>query len=360
MLSFCIGCQQASVPVNGSARQLIAYSGATLTANNSYRLSDAIRFSMQRNPITSTNLVRHAKVWAMLRKMYGVVGEHGFYLRQIGGPIIAAFKETRNFDPCSTIKTLVHAHAMRAVQDRAQIAGQTVTLSTTIGVPKGMSGKCPFDEPNEAADQLPMQLDQAMESMMKRSRNAPTEAIRQFFDPTKVAATATALGMSETRHDGATGCHNNSKAMLVDFGKLFEACSRTYLDAAHWQLFRQHAIDTPLQEVLNIVRSLAAANGLPADFAGRYGLKMLSVYKEGNGNDGTIEKNAVVGYVALPFCDEGRIIRRDYVYGVFLDYTPIGTVTGLSRPLFEVEAAEMLRDEIAASVESFARGGCTL
>ena len=50
MLSFRSGCEQANVPVNGSARQLIAYSGAMLTENNSYRLSDAIWFSVLRNP----------------------------------------------------------------------------------------------------------------------------------------------------------------------------------------------------------------------------------------------------------------------------------------------------------------------
>lgn len=306
-------------------------------------------------PITSTNPERHEKVRAMLSESHQG-GWHGFYLRQISGSVIEAFNETENFDPCSSIKTLVHAHAMRAVQDRAQIAGQTVTLSTMIRVPDGMSTQCPFNDPNEAAHQRPMPLDQAMQLMMKYSVNTQTEAIRQFFGVAQVAATATALGMSETRHLGPTGCKTN-EATLVDFGKLFEACSRTYLDAAHWQLFRQHAIDQPLDEVLNIVRSLASANGLPADFVDRYGLRMLSVRKGGSGNDGTIEKKSLVGYVALPFCHGERIIQRDYVYGVFLDYTPVGTVTPLE---FRVVVAEMLHDEIAASVQSFARGGCAL
>jgi hypothetical protein len=227
-----------------------------------------------------------------------------------------------------------------------------------IRVPDGMSTPCPFDEMNEAADQLPMPLDQAMKSMMQRSRNAPTEAIRQFFGVAQVAATATALGMSETRHRGPTGCMaNGNTATLVDFGTLFEACSRTYLDAAHWQLFRQHALGDPLGEVLDIVRSLAAANGLPVDFADRYRLRMLSVHKGGYGEGNNLVTKSVVGYVALPFCVRRQIIQRDYVYGVFVDFALTGTVTPLN---FNVVAAEMLRDEIAASVQSFARDGCTL
>jgi hypothetical protein len=211
---------------------------------------------------------------------------------------------------------------------------------------------------NEATHQLPMPLDRAMESMMQYSRNAPTEAIRQFFGIVQVAATATALGMSETRHRGPTGCMaNGNTATLVDFGKLFESCSRTYLDAAHWQLFRQHALGEPLGEVLDFVRLFAAANDLPANFEDRYRLKMLSVHKGGYGEGNNLVTKSVVGYVALPFCIGGEIIQHDYVYGVFVDLALTGTVTPLN---FNVVAAEMLRDEIAASVQSFARGGCAL
>lgn len=316
---------------------------------------------MHSRTFATNNLVQHDKIRRTLGASH-TGGWHGFYLRRIGGQVIQAFNETTVFDPASAIKSLVHAAAMRAVQDRRSIGNAAITLNTTISVPPGIgslprpSGQdCPFDEVNTPAnDQIPCALSVAMESMMQRSRNAPTEAIRRYVGTTAVAATAGQLGMTNTRHHGPTGCARNDST-LVDFGKLFEQCSRSFLDAPHWVAFRQFALSQPLNEVVDVCRSLAAAAGLPPTFAEAYRNRMLSVHKSGRGT-GATETKCVVGYIAIPFCEHGRITQRDYVYGVFADFVDRGKMDDSFNQ--NVIAAEMLYDEIRASVTSFATGPC--
>lgn len=286
-------------------------------------------------------------------------GWHGFHLRRIGGPVLQSFNDSVVFDPASSIKALVHAHAMRAVQSATRIGGQTVTLASTVPIPAGVGtlpnpSICPFDETNAPADTLPMRLDLAMESMMQRSRNAPTEAIRRFFGTADVAATAAALGMLDTRHDGATGCGRN-RATPVDLGLLYEACSQGFLDAAHWDLFRRHAMSQPLVEVIDTCRRIAAVRGLRADFAERFGGEMRGVFKEGRGTD-SVEKKSVAGYIALPFCVDGRIVPREYVYGVFIDRADLAGIDDSFN--FHTAVARMLEGEITEAVDSFAQGAC--
>lgn len=338
--------------------------GAYVADITTYLSGGTRRFAcvMRARPWPTTNAAQHEAIRRMLAATHKG-GWHGFYCRRIGGAVLQAFNETVAFDPASAIKALNYTHAMRAVQDGKRIGTQQVTLETTIPVPPGIGSlprpqgtDCPFDEINtDAADKLPLKLAAAMESMMKRSRNAPTEAIRRFFGPAEVAATARALGLTDTRHNGPTGCTRNS-ASLVDFGKLYEQCSQGYLDATHWAAFRQHALGEPLNEVVDICDEFAKSTRLGAGFAARFRTHMLSVHKSGRGTD-SVEKACVAGYVALPFCDRGRIVQRHYVYGVFVDNADRGTLNdGFNQNRI---AAEMLRDEIKAAVQSFVDGTCS-
>lgn len=318
---------------------------------------------MRPRSFATTNQAQHDKIRQMLSGSHAG-GWHGFYLRRIGGQVIQAFNETTVFDPASAIKSLVYATAMRGVQDQRKIGDSVVTLNTVIPIPplvgtlpRPGGTDCPFDEVNLSAnDQLPLPLSTAMESMMQRSRNAPTEAIRRHFGTAETAATASQLGMTSTRHNGPTGCARN-ESTLVDFGRLYEQVSQGYLDTAHWQEFQNHALGQPLNEVTDICRLMATAAGLPVDFSARYRAQMQSVHKGGRGTD-AIEKACVVGYISIPFCQNGQIVRRNYVYGVFVDYADHGTLDDTFNQ--NIIAGEMMRDEIEASVSSFAEGTCSI
>lgn len=277
-------------------------------------------------------------------------GWHGFYLRRVGGPVIHAYNHEAIFDPCSTLKSLVHAHALRALQLGTQVNGQVVTEDTVIEVPAGQATECPFVNHSGTPETLPRALRDALSSAMQNSSNRPPEAMRQFFGPEAVAQTALALGMTQSRHLGPTGCMSNH-ATLVDFGQLYERCSNgSFLDAAHWQRFRQLALDGPIDGLEAAVRELVAELGLSASHVTEFMRHVQCVHKGGNGSDGTVEKLSVVGHVALPFWAGRRRQLRHYVYGVCLDAVPAGKL--IDRPVLNETASTLLRGEVRACLRS--------
>ena len=330
-----------------------------------YMEGSSRRYACIMHPRTfdSENLDQHAKIRTMLRASHSG-GWDGFYLRKIGGSVIQAFNETTVFDPASAMKLCVYTTAMRAVQDGKSINGSVVTLDTIIPVPTGIGTlprpkgtDCPFDEKNtDIYDQLPLKLSDAMESMMMRSSNPPTEAIRRYFGIAETAATIERLGMVNTRHNGPTGCVRN-ESTLIDFGNLCEQVSQTYLDSIHWSAFRAHSLSDPLNEVVHICRSIAVNNGLPSNFGDLYRARMLSVYKDGRGGD-SVEKKCVVGYISIPFCVAGKIVQREYVYGVFVDHADSEKLDDDFNQKLIV--GEMMRDEINSSVLSFVNSSCSI
>lgn len=284
-------------------------------------------------------------------------GWHGFYIRRVGGPVVQAFNQTTVFDPCSSLKSLVHSHAMRKVQENVLINGARVTLETVVSAPSGTLA-CPFDEQNTNPDDvLPQTLRVAMQSMMQRSRNATTEAIRRHFGIANVNRTGSQIGMASTRYIGPIGCQTND-GTLEDFGRLFEQAGTGYLDADHWQAFRENALGMPIAEIVDIARDEAVSQGMNSSFIDRFQERMVCVHKGGNGANPTEgEKRSVVGFIGLPYCMTGRrVVQRSYVYGVFIDRA--ATIDhSLS---FNHVAADLMAKEVRQAVRSFVRGSCVL
>jgi hypothetical protein len=96
----------------------------------------------------------------------------GMYLKQVGGPVIAAKNEAVSFEPASTIKVLIHLYAMRQVQ-----AGNlALTDPVPMFQPPPPGNSCPGDtvigiEP----------LRDALERMMRVSDNTATRELMEYF-----------------------------------------------------------------------------------------------------------------------------------------------------------------------------------
>jgi hypothetical protein len=318
---------------------------------------------MKERPQPAINPDHHTKIRSLMDTTHRG-GWHGFYLKRLNQEILYGFNESVVFDPASTIKLLIYIHAIRAVQDGVTIGKQQIGFNTIIPIPLGFTSlpqsTCPFDEINTtAADMLPLRLDDALRSMMMRSRNAPTEALRLFFGESNVAATAQRLGLINTRHFGPTGCVRNA-ATLEDFGFLFEQAQSSYLNAANWTQFVDLAQHIPIFEINGIIDSVVASLPLLAgDFRDRFRNRMTCVFKEGNGAD-TVMKKSVAGYITLPFHDGLRVIDRQYVYGVFVDGASAINPDPMnpSNPFnLHWVVAEMLRFELENCVRSFSVPG---
>jgi hypothetical protein len=315
---------------------------------------------MKERPQPAISRDHHSQIRDLLATSH-MGGWDGFYLKRVNGDVLYGRNETVVFDPASSIKSLIHLHAVRAVQDRSAIGGQQVTFDSIIPIPFGFSSLprnvCPFDEPNTAAeDMLPLKVSASLSSMMKRSRNAPTEANRLYFGVANVAATAKNLGLINTKYGGPAGCVRN-EATLQDFGTLFEAASSGYLDAFHWGQFVSLALDVPIYEIDGTIDAVASSLPLlPPDFRTRFRARIVNVKKGGRGTD-AVHKKSEVGYISLPFHNGIEIIAREYVYGVFVDGASAinadPTYAG-SEFNFNWIVANMLRFELEDCVRSFA------
>ncbi len=324
---------------------------STYTENGRHRYACVMR----ERPGQTTNKQRHRRVRDLIeRSQKG--GYYGFLLRRIGGPVIEAFNETVVFDPCSALKALPHAHALRAVQDRLKVNGHIVTLDSQVSVPEDQAGNCPFTDPGDpAAGWQSGTLRDALRRSMQNSSNVTPEAVRLFFGKANVAATAGRLGMRATRHLGATGCISN-ETTCADLASLYDRCATGFLDAGHWATFRELALEGGmLGQVETVCGQVAAELSLPAGFAGRYRNRCRAVFKNGGGNDGANHKLVTAGHVALPWCTSQGLRWNDYVYAVFSEHN-----TGYPEIDYLMVVAEMLRNEITASVRSIVNGGCTL
>lgn len=304
---------------------------------------------------------RNAELRALLAKSHqGGLG--GFYLKHINGSVLYGYNQSVAFDPASAIKALVHAHALRGVEARAFINGQPITLMSTVPAPLGVGSlgsshaSCPFDETNSPEDSLPLPLGKALESMMKRSRNAPTEAIRRYFGAANVDITAAQLQMMDTQYLGAVGCTRNYTT-LIDLGRLYECAASGFLHAASWSTFVHLAANTPIYEIDRTITTAAATiPNCPPDFLGRFRRRILNVSKSGAGGGEQGQCRTVAGYIALPQWHDGRIILQEFVYGCFVDLaTSIKPDPENPSSEFNLNrvVAETLRHEVESAVISF-------
>src|SRR5947207_1119206 len=106
-------------------------------------------------------------VQAALNSSTGAVT--GFSLRQIGGPVLAASNTTYQYEPASSIKALIHLHAMLQLQN----SPDTTKLGEPIQVATTYVGSCP-QWPSPTVVET---LQTAMSKMMWQSDNAATDAL---------------------------------------------------------------------------------------------------------------------------------------------------------------------------------------
>lgn len=160
-------------------------------------------------------------------------GAVGFYLKEVGGPVLAALNETRTFEPASTIKVLLLLYAMRQVQSG------NAGLNKAIHVyEKPTTGSCPG-----SATASTETLRDALRLMMRTSDNGRTKAISDTFGIENVNQMSQAIGLSDTHISHTIGCgdqarQNRNAMTLLDAAHLYEGVANaTLLGAQSRQTF---------------------------------------------------------------------------------------------------------------------------
>lgn len=278
-------------------------------------------------------------------------GSFEFFMRQIKGPVYAEFMSTTVFEPASSIKALLHAHAMRKVQDGYD------DLSNILIVPTSMSGSCPTSN----APFVSRSLETVLKRMMVYSDNADTLAIVERYGLTEINLSAEQLRMMQSRVAHRMGCGASSPGIigqldasnwlsLVDITRLYSKVATTWLTSKYRAKFFNlmgtfFAVYTVIDEEESKL-SLPITSSTVSNFKAG----VLANQKAGSYTVNRRFYKSIGAYVKLPraSCD-GVMSHFEYVLGVFIDQA---TSEPADSTLFNT-GAEMLREPIQTGLASF-------
>ena len=294
-------------------------------------------------------------------------GDVGLYLKKVNGPVLASLHETMDFEPASTIKILLHLHAMRQVENGAKVQGKVVSLATPIPWfmnytkdGKGKNTSCPSDT-GLATETLA----NALQQMMQNSDNRRAQAVRTYFGQTNINATAKALGMTHTSYNHRDGCGGGADGAvadpnhltLVDAGILYEGVAKgTFINdrKAFFSLMagKNYDFSTIWQGMQKIVNEEAPA-GMTAAKRQSFLDQMDTRYKGGGYSLSTGEHQSIAGWAKIPFRNArviGGVAFHEYVFGFFISKASDLLKTNNASTAVR---AELFREEIRESLKSW-------
>ncbi|GBC75818.1 hypothetical protein HRbin07_00006 [bacterium HR07] len=286
----------------------------------------------------------------------------GLYLKEVGGPVLAACNERKVFEPASTIKVLHHLHAMLQVQQKV------VSLEDSITVYSAYAGSCPLDR-----GPFTEPLRTTLEGVMRQSDNARTQALRVRFGEANINATAQALGMKDTLLQHRLGCSGRgdqrvpgdygaldkpNRLTLVDAGLLYESVAQgKVLDSEHRQIFYEIMLGkvgslTPWGFLRQIITQEIPV-GMTQEKVTAFMESIEIRYKAGSYTFCTgflcTNHQSVAGWARVPFCEGAEIRPREYVLGDFFS-----EAVGNASIMTSITYAKLLREQVRAALRSCA------
>jgi hypothetical protein len=267
----------------------------------------------------------------------------GVYLKKVNGPVLASLQGDRQFEPASTLKTLIHYHAMDQVRLGGASLGENVTVFT------GTIGSCP--QTNTPVTET---LSTVLRLMMENSDNNRTMAAETRFGRATINATATILGMTSTSINHTMGCGGPvaNRLTLRDIGDLHETVANGALGSQRttfYNLMLEFQDNYAGGELNNVVNQEAAAVGLSASRLASFRTACRQAFKGGSYTflGPTREFRSWGSWISLPFYTNGGIVAQEYVTGSFVDGASDGNNANTA---FCRGAAEVLREEIRAAM----------
>lgn len=289
----------------------------------------------------------------------GALGDYGFYLKEINGPVLAQMRPDTVFEPASTMKTLYHVHAMKRVANGTVSLSQLINKPTSCGVPGS----------NQTLSTL-------LRTMMENSDNYSTLAVGNYFGLTNIENTAGVLGMPSTSINFTIGCegpNNENTLTLRDLATLHEQVANGYLGAQRetfYDLMANGASDGlnfpswGTQTLNSRINSRATTLGMPAAVRDAFKDALLVAYKPGGiaWNTGTQHYYfAEGGFMRVPFKNgAGVITNREYTFGVFNYDFAVQEVSG--RNVMCDAELELVWNRISAAMDTwdnFVQGALT-
>lgn len=263
--------------------------------------------------IDNANTLERRARGAFLAAPTAALGDHGFFLKEVNGPVLAQMRPDTQFEPASTMKTVYHAHAMKAVANGTASLSQLINKPVSCGVPGAN-----------------VSLGSLLAQMMEVSDNMATLAISNHFGIPQIQATANALGMASTSINFTIGCSGPSpenQLTLRDVSTLHEQVANGYLGAQRdaFYGFMAEGLGFPswgLDSLNDRIDAEAATLGLPAAARIAFKQDLRIVYKPGGvgwtGPGPYTCYFAEAGWMSVPFRGAGGVdLSKEYTFGVF-------------------------------------------
>jgi len=275
-----------------------------------------------------------------------VGGSFGFRFVRLGGEVVASLNPEEGFYPASSLKVLLHLHAVRWV---AAQPDRMAALATPIAVCDNScagGGTC-WTEP----------LSAVLTAMMIESDNRRANAVLGHFGLAAVGETATGVvGTTGTRLVHRFGCGGPAndpanQSTALDLSRVFEQVAREdVLDADAFADFTGLMLGPVWPSLSSAVAAEGAAVGLDMEeieaFRSAVGLSYKAGWWETNLSLG--------GLLTLPAGPCAEEAPRQYAFGVFV------SAAEAVAPGFDVSdlVAVALREELRAALQEWADVSC--
>lgn len=288
----------------------------------------------------------------------GTNGVLGAFLRRVDGStstVLAGLHDETRFEPASTMKTLLHAHAMHRVSIGSIGLGQNMTTRL------GKTGTCP----NGGLPQVGERLDWVLQQMMESSDNCRTKTIADYWGVVSINGTANTLGMTSTSLNHVLGCGGppDNHTTLGDLGRLYDRVADGYLGSQVYTFYELMSNGTGSPSVAglsisSVISAEAASVGVSGALLTAFRNECFHAWKGGNYDypSNSTYHGSYFGTVFLPFVrPNGRVVMQQYALGTFFNdstnktagFNAIGTAY-----------CEVLREEIRAALTTWV--GATL
>lgn len=276
-------------------------------------------------------------------------GHSGVYLKRGNGSVLAYINGDRRHEPASTLKTLHHLQAMRAVQLGSTNLATNYTTYTTGG-----GNSCPIGSGASVSESLQAVLD----AMMGSSDNTRTRTVTDNFGGfAGLNSRAAVLGMTSTQVNHHIGCGTPANVTtLRDIAHLHEQVVNGYLGTQRqpfYDLMRNDYAGGGYAEgeLWPIMQAEANSLGLTAAQLTAFRATYFMAFKKGGYGTGAGFFRCWGGYVRMPYYVNGTgVTLREYLVGSFVAE---GSNEANAIDAAKFAAAEVLRDELRAALNTY-------
>lgn len=277
-------------------------------------------------------------------------GNYGFYLKQVGGSVLAELNADFQAEPASTMKIV---HGARAI-DRCA-SGLDALDNLVFNNDRCNPDECPNSTDCNGANET---LRRVLERMFRDSDNNSTREIAQRVGGNSALNTwMDGLGFSSINNNHTLGCLCGNTPNTItarQMGDFYEAITNGTLFSQSWQdeLFGVmiNRDDYGLSTLGTLINEESAGLGLTSTELADFRARAFWVFKDGGYGCGNLEWRSKAGLVRLPFKLSNTIITNREFSGV----TFVDEGTAPNPSIVYSAWWELFREQVRAALVSWA------